>query len=216
MWPDYIAQISMLFYFFSANFLIPKYPPPCFYVIIQKNSEIFYMKIVPDKKRSKTFSKQELDYVAARAKGMNCVQAAQAAGYSQPNIQGYQVEKRPSIQAALQKEWKRAEKVMDISKKQVLDGMMDAIGQAKLMADPMAQISGWREVAKMCGYYEPQRLQVEVSVSAKRLFSQFETLSDEELLKIAEQDIIEADEFEVLDDDPSIQPSSTTRNVEAE
>lgn len=164
--------------------------------------------MTPDKKRSHTLTKQQLAYVAARAKGMNCVQAAQAAGYSTPNIQGYQIEKKPGIQVALQKEWKRAEKVMDISKKQVLDGMMDAIGQAKLMADPTAQISGWREIAKMCGYYEPQRLQVEVSISAKRLFSQFETLSDEELLKIAEQEIIEADEFEVLPDDPSVFPSN--------
>jgi hypothetical protein len=47
----------------------------------------------------------------------------------------------------------------------------------------------------MCGYYEPQRVQVEVSVSAKRLFSQFETLSDEELLKLAEQEILDGDEL---------------------
>lgn len=170
------------------------------------------MKTTLDKKRSHTLTQQQTEYVAARAKGMNCVQAAQSAGYSNPNVQGYQVEKAENVQLALKKEWKRAEKVMDISKKQVLDGMMDAIGQAKLMADPMAQISGWREVAKMCGYYEPQRLQVEVSVSAKRLFSQFETLSDEELLRIAEQDIIEADEFEVLPDDPSV----STSNVDTE
>lgn len=157
--------------------------------------------------KQNTLTPQQVEYVAARAKGMNCVQAAQAAGYSTPNIQGYQLENKPHVKAALQKEWKRAEKAAEISKKRVLDGMMDAIDQAKLMADPTAQISGWREIAKICGYYEPQRLQVEVSVSAKRLFSQFETLSDEELLKIAEKEVIDVDEFEVVEnesDEPAL------------
>lgn len=124
---------------------------------------------------------------------MNCHQAAQSAGYAMPHIQGPAVEKSPFVRAALEKEWAKAEKVSEMSKKKVMDGMLYAIDQAKLLADPTAQISGWREIAKICGYYEPQRVQIDVSVSAKRLFSQFETLSDDELLKIAEQEIIDVE-----------------------
>lgn len=142
----------------------------------------------PRKPRSKTFSQRERDYVAARAKGLNSVQAAQAIGAPFPRVQGSQLEKRPAVQAALKREWERAERVSDVSKKQVMDGMLSAIEQAKLLADPTAQIAGWREVAKMCGYYEPRKVQLEVSVSAKRMFSQFETLSDEELLKLVESE----------------------------
>jgi phage terminase small subunit len=142
-----------------------------------------------------TLSEKQRLFVDARVKGMNVIQAAQAAGYSNPEIQGYQVEKSPFVVAALEVEWKKAEKVSEMTKKKVMDGMLHAIDQAKLLADPTAQISGWREIAKMCGYYEPQRVQVEVSVSAKRLFSQFETLSDEELLKLAEQEILDGDEL---------------------
>jgi hypothetical protein len=132
-----------------------------------------------------TLSEKQRLFVDARVKGMNVIQAAQAAGYSNPEIQGYQVEKSPFVVAALEVEWKKAEKVSEMTKKKVMDGMLHAIDQAKLLADPTAQISGWR----------PQRVQVEVSVSAKRLFSQFETLSDEELLKLAEQEILDGDEL---------------------
>lgn len=146
-------------------------------------------------KNEHTLSEKQRSYVDARVKGMSCIQAAQAAGYSNPEIQGYQIEKSPFVVAALEVEWKKAEKVSEMSKKKVMNGMLSAIDQAKLLADPTAQISGWREIAKMCGYYEPQRVQVEVSVSAKRLFSQFETLSDDELLKLAEQEILDGDEL---------------------
>lgn len=139
-------------------------------------------------------------FVRARANGMNCVQAAQAAGYAVPNVKGYQLEIHPAVQAALKIEWAKAEKLSEMSKKKVMDGMLYAIDQAKLLADPSAQIAGWREVAKICGYYEPQKVKLEVSVSAKRMFSQFETLSDEELLKIAETEIIDV-ESTLLDDE---------------
>ena len=141
----------------------------------------------------KLLSPMQIAFVKNRASGMNCVQAAQAAGYSTPNVQGYQVENNPAVRAALQKEWAKAEKASDMTKAKVMEGMLYAIEQAKILADPTAQISGWREVAKICGYYEPQKMKIEVSVSAKRMFSQFETLSDDELLRIAETEIIDVD-----------------------
>jgi phage terminase small subunit len=152
------------------------------------------------KDRDQVLSDKQRAFVQARAKGMNVTQAAQAAGYAQPEISGYHVEKSRFVKEALTKEFTKAEKVSEMSKKKVMDGFLHAIDQAKLLADPTSQISGWREIAKMCGYYEPQRLQVEVSVSAKRLFSQFETLSDDELLKIAEQEIIDVDS--IVKEDP--------------
>ena len=153
-----------------------------------------------------TLTQRQKDFVAARAKGMNCVQAAQAAGCPIPKVQGYQMENNPKIRAALDKEWARAEKVSEITKSKVMEGMLSAIEQAKLLADPTAQIAGWREVAKMCGYYEPKKVQLEVSVSAKRMFSQFETLSDEELLKIAETEIIDVDSV-IVDDSMKALPN---------
>jgi hypothetical protein len=157
------------------------------------------MTTIVKQPRKQHLTDRQKAFVAARAKGMNCVQAAQAAGCPIPNVQGYQMENNPRIRAALDVEWARAEKMADMTKERVMEGMLDAIQQAKLLADPSAQIAGWREVAKMCGYYEPKKVQLEVSVSAKRMFDQFETLSDEELLKIAETEVIDVDSVLVKD-----------------
>ena len=153
----------------------------------------------------KTFSDKQKAFIKARAHGKGPQEAAKIAGYSCPEKAGYEYEKQPHIIAAVQKEFKRAERVADMDKKRVMDGILDAIDQAKLMSEPMTQIAGWREVAKMCGYYEPTKVQLDVSVSAKRLFSKFETMSDEELLRLAETEIIEVEDFEVLDGDGTTQ-----------
>ena len=157
-------------------------------------------QLVPQQRKT-TLTPRQIAYVKNRAQGMHCVAAAQAAGYSNPNVQGYQVENTPIVKNALAKEWAKAEKVGEMTKKKVMDGMLYAIEQAKILADPTAQIAGWREVAKICGYYEPQKVKMEISVSAKRMFSQFEVMSDEELLKIAESEIIDVDATEILDED---------------
>ncbi len=151
----------------------------------------------------KTLSAKQQAFVQARAHGKKPQEAARIAGYSCPQKSGYQHDKQPDIVAAVKKEFRRAEKVSDMNKKRVMDGILEAIDQAKLMAEPMTQIAGWREVAKMCGYYEPTKVQLDVSVSAKRLFSKFETMSDEELLRLAETEIIEVDDFEVISDGTS-------------
>jgi phage terminase small subunit len=174
-----------------------KYPTPLFlWGFVKKFLKIFrefMAKIVKTDEKSRTLSAKQHAFVQNRAKGMNCVQAAQAAGYSIPDVQGYQVEKNPLVAEKLKKEWALAERTSEMSKKKVMDGMLYAIEQAKILADPSSQIAGWREVAKICGYYEPQKVKIEVSVSAKRMFSQFETLSDDELLKIAEEEIVDVD-----------------------
>lgn len=147
----------------------------------------------PGDPRAYTLTPKQAAYVEARSNGMNIIQAAQAAGYANPDVSGYAVERSPAIAAEIQKAFKRNERKADMSKKKVMDGMLYAIDQAKILADPTAQIAGWREIAKMCGYYEAKKVQVDISVSAKRIFSQFETMSDAELLRIAETEIIDVD-----------------------
>lgn len=174
------------------------------------------MPLVVKQEPKKLLTPKQLAFVKARAQGLNCVQAAQQAGYAVPNVQGYQAENHPLIREALKKEWAKAEKASEMTKKKVMDGMLHAIEQAKMLADPTAQIAGWREVAKMCGYYEPKKVQLEVSVSAKRMFSQFETLSDAELLKLAETEIIDVDGVLVEDADGSALSLEAPESVEDE
>lgn len=49
-------------------------------------------------------------------------------------------------------------------------------------------VSGWREIGKMCGFYEPTKTKVEVSVNGRVMVERINAMSDEELLRLAEGD----------------------------
>ncbi len=67
---------------------------------------------------------------------------------------------------------------------EVLEGFQEAIELARLRADPSAMIAGWREIAKMCGYYAPERKQVELSTAGSALRTQYEEMTDADLANV--------------------------------
>lgn len=128
--------------------------------------------------------------------GMLQTQAAKAAGYAFPSVEAARLMKLPYIVEAVQKERGRVEKVADVSRKKVIDGLMEAFECAKLQADAIGMVAGLREVAKICGYYAPETKQIQISVNAATTVAQIEELSDEELVKL----IIEGESARVPDD----------------
>jgi hypothetical protein len=88
-----------------------------------------------------------------------------------------------------------------MTRKQVMDGFKEAIDMAKVQAEPATMVSGWREIARMCGYYAPEKREINVNITAKRAVDQLETLSDDELLEIIEKDseVIEGEFEEILE-----------------
>jgi phage terminase small subunit len=117
--------------------------------------------------------------------------AALKAGYSQgaSNVSAWKND--PRMQQLVLAEQRRNEASVEMTRKKVMDGFLEAIDQARVQADPATMIKGWTEVARMCGYYAPDAKKIEISISAKRLVDKFETMSDEELLKYAEKDILD-------------------------
>jgi len=105
------------------------------------------------------------------------------------------------VQRAVRHLQRKYEESIVASRKQVLEGFLDAIGQAKLMSDPAVQIAGWREIGKMCGYYAPEVKEVNINVGAKRVIGQLEVMSDAELLEMIETDreAIEAEATTLLE-----------------
>ena len=75
-----------------------------------------------------------------------------------------------------------------LAREEVLRGLLAAIDMARVQGDPAAMIAGWREIAKMCGYYAPERKQINLSRESYRLRTQLEAMSDVQLLAIAERD----------------------------
>lgn len=140
--------------------------------------------------------------------GMTALAAARAAGYKDARNQSEDLLKMSKIQLAIARERKRNADVSDMTRKKVIDGFVEAIDLARLKADPLAMISGWREVGKMCGFYEPTRTKVEVSVGGQIMLDQLKAKSDAELLAlIGEQTPAIEAEYEVVTDGNSDEQS---------
>jgi hypothetical protein len=65
----------------------------------------------------------------------------------------------------------------------------------------MSMISGWREIARMCGYFEPTKHRIEVDIQGKVIVQRLQGMSDADLLRLAEgeDDVIDADIIEMDD-----------------
>ena len=120
--------------------------------------------------------------------GMTQTAAARAAGASNPGTAAYEWMRHPKIERAIAERRAEYAAASQVTKKRVIDGFLESIEMAKIKADPLTMIAGWREVGKMCGFYEPTKAKIEVSVQGQVLIQRLNAMSDEELLKLAEGD----------------------------
>ncbi len=75
---------------------------------------------------------------------------------------------------------------LSIQRESVLNGLLEAVGQAREQGNPMAMIRGWSEVAKLMGFYAPGQVKVDLNVTNQAEMGRLNQLSDAELLKIIE------------------------------
>lgn len=132
---------------------------------------------------------------------MSQTAAARAAGFGgQPGPTANSLMKLNKIQAAIAREREEYAKASGMTKQKVIDGFAEAIDLARIKADPIAMIAGWREIGKMCGFYEPTKTEIKLSVNGQVMVQKLNSMSDEELLALAERDprVLEGD-FSVVD-----------------
>jgi phage terminase small subunit len=105
------------------------------------------------------------------------------------------------VQAAIRFSYQKYAQASQMTRKKVMDGLLEAINIAKIQADAGVMVAGWREIGKMCGYYAPEVKKIELSVTTRRVVDQLEVLSDDDLLKIVDENaqIIEGEAAEVLE-----------------
>ena len=86
---------------------------------------------------------------------------------------------------------------LGFTREDIVAGYQDAIGMAKMIADPVAMIAGWKETAKILGLDAPQRIDINLQASIEVQQAQIRTLSTEDLLKrLGAGDIIDAEFYE--------------------
>ena len=100
-------------------------------------------------------------------------------------MQASQLLSDPNLQAVLKTKQQALQNRLEISKERVINELLATIEQAKANLDPMAQIRGWSEIAKLLGFYAPEKRQVGMSLSGRVLMSKYEGMSDEELMRLA-------------------------------
>ena len=137
--------------------------------------------------KNKTLTTQQREVVEHRAAGDSSPNAMARAGYNDQPSYGYRMAKMPNILALYNEEKRLYEEASQMTRKRVMDMLVDAYDMAKLMSEPASMVSAAREVGKMCGYYEPVKTQVNVTVNGQVSIDRMSRLSDDELLKIIEQ-----------------------------
>jgi len=93
--------------------------------------------------------------------------------------------REPEVQAAVRENERAVEAKISMSRDKVVQGLLDAIAIAEVESNPHALIAGWREIAKMLGYYTPECQVMDVTLDIARVIRRFEQMSDEELVKLA-------------------------------
>jgi phage terminase small subunit len=135
-----------------------------------------------------SLSERERLFVDGVMRGMTQTAAARAAGYSDAKHEGSRLMRSPKIIKLVQELHAKYAEAAQVSRKQVLDGMLDAIQMAKMQGDTAVMVAGWREIGKMCGFYAAEKKEVSVNITAKRAIDKLETMTDQELLEMMEKD----------------------------
>ena len=141
------------------------------------------MSISPDKPLTE---KQKL-FVKFWAEGDSITAASVRAGYNDGASIAYRMVKMPNVLKLKAQYEAKYEEESQMSRKKVMDGFMEAIEMAKLMAEPASMISGWREIGKMCGYFAPVEHKVKVDVTGNIILDRMNSMTDAELLKVISQ-----------------------------
>ncbi len=101
----------------------------------------------------------------------------------------------PAMKEALERARDNLVDITMIKRVDIVNGILDQIHKADQQAEPATAIKGWTEIGKMLGFYEPQVIKHEISMSQGKLKSKMEAMSDEELLAIAEGRMVIEGEF---------------------
>jgi hypothetical protein len=132
--------------------------------------------------------KQRL-FVKEWAAGESILSASVRAGYADSGAMAYRLAKDPAILKIYNAEKALYEQASQMTRKKVMEGFLEAADMARMLADPTALTGAWREVGKMCGYYEPIKRSIDINISGSVTMKNLERASDADLLKLIKGEI---------------------------
>ena len=134
----------------------------------------------------KPLTEKQKAFVQSWAKGNSISRACLDAGFADDGL-GYRLVRMPNILALKAQLSAKYEATAGMDRKQVMDGLKEAIEMAKLMSEPASMIQGWKTIGQMCGYFAPVEHRVKVDVTGNVTMQTLSALSDAELLEMIEK-----------------------------
>ena len=132
---------------------------------------------------------RQAQFVREYVTGGNAAEAARRAGYSERTAKAIACEllTKPDLQEAVQALQAQNAAQWEITRKDVIAGVLEAIGMARAQGEPMAMIAGYRELARMMGFNAPEAHRVEVTTpaAASAMLAKLVAMSDTDLAALA-------------------------------
>ena len=112
--------------------------------------------------------------------------AARQAGYSAKTARviGQENLLKPVIKQALEARQQVFRAELKITKDEVISGLLGAIQMGREQQNPAAIIAGLVQIAKLCGFYEPERVSLTLSADGDQLKVKYAAMTDDELVAI--------------------------------
>jgi len=154
-----------------------------------------------DKNPDRPLTEKQWAFVRYWAQGETILTASYKAGYADSGTMAYRMARDPAILKIYNTEKALYAESCQITRKQVMEGFLEAAEMAKMLSDPVALTGAWREVGKMCGFYEPVKRTIDVNMKGELTVKRLERASDDELLKIIRGEVEDVVFREAEDDD---------------
>lgn len=127
--------------------------------------------------------------------GMSVVRAAEVSGVKSPYPllkKAYMIAAREQYRAAVQGR-------TDFTREDIVHGLKQAIDQASVLGDPMAQIAGWREIAKLKGFDKQTSVHIQLTGTVEQVTKQVKSMSTARLIELAGHEALDGDFYRVGD-----------------
>lgn len=134
---------------------------------------------------SDKFNAREKAFVRFMIEGLPQTVAAKQAGYGDYKAAARRLLAKPHIEEAVYNGQLDMQAKTNLTRSDVIEGLRAAIEDAKMLADPSSQIKGWSEIARILGFYQPDKKEIVLTASQQEVIRKLDVLNTEQLLLIA-------------------------------